>query len=163
MAWGQYSSCRTVNRMGILAPALSQPSGQEFLCRNLGAVVFGMLAMALRTSTWRVGALRLWPAGQREGGDGAPPTGAPPAGSSRFTAWISGADRGIYEIRKRTNRSSANRGPEGTGVQKRWITGCKSRDCVQQSATRPLGLTTTYFELGSAALSQKAAARITGS
>ena len=49
------------------------------------------------------------------------------------------------------------------GSQKRWITGCKSRDCVQQSATRPLGLTTTYFELGSAALSQKAAARITGS
>ena len=26
----------------------------------------------------RVGALRLWPAGQREGGDGAPPTGHRP-------------------------------------------------------------------------------------
>ena len=40
MACRQYSSCRTVNRMGTFAPALSQPSGQEFLRRNLGAVAW---------------------------------------------------------------------------------------------------------------------------
>ena len=39
-AWRQYSSCRTVNRMGTFAPALSQPSGQEFLRLDRGAVVF---------------------------------------------------------------------------------------------------------------------------
>ena len=112
----------------------------------------------VRTSTWRVGDSRRRP----KGGDGAPPRGRRPT-VVEVQTWVRGAGCGIYEIRKRTNRSSANRGPEGTGVQKRWITGCKSRDCVQQSATRPLGLATTYFELGSAALSQKAAARITGS
>ena len=39
MAWRQYFSCRTVRRIGTFAPALSQPSGQEFLRLDLGAVV----------------------------------------------------------------------------------------------------------------------------
>ena len=55
MAWRQYSSCRTVRRMGTFAPAWSQPSGQEFLCLNPGLVVFWRLVMApapQRESRW---------------------------------------------------------------------------------------------------------------
>ena len=59
----------------------------------------------------RVGALRLWPAGQREGGDGAPPRGRRPT-VAEVRTWVREAGRGVYEIRIRTKRSSANRGPE---------------------------------------------------
>ena len=79
MAWRQYSSCRTVNRMGTFAPALSQPSGQEFLCRNLGAVVFWRLAMALapRRESRGIAPLTRRAAGGRRR---SPTTGAPPDG-----------------------------------------------------------------------------------
>ena len=80
MAWRQYSSCRTVNRMGTFAPALSQPSGQEFLRRDLGAWwSYGDWPWHLHLDV-KVGALRLGPAGQRESGDGPPKGGRPPDG-----------------------------------------------------------------------------------
>ena len=40
MACRQYSSCQTVRWMGTFAPALSHPSGQEFLRLDRGLVVF---------------------------------------------------------------------------------------------------------------------------
>ena len=51
MAWRQYSSCWTVNRMGTFAPAWSQPSGQEFLCLNPGLVVCLEIGHGACTST----------------------------------------------------------------------------------------------------------------
>ena len=80
MARRQYSSCRTVNWMGTFAPAWSQPSGQEFLRRDLGVVVFGRLAMVFMHLNVRVGALRLWPVRAAGGRRRNPNTGAPPDG-----------------------------------------------------------------------------------
>ena len=74
----QYSSCRTVNRMGTFAPAWSQPSGQEFLRLEFGSGGLWEVGHGASHLNVRVGALRLWPAGQREGGNGAPPRGRRP-------------------------------------------------------------------------------------
>ena len=88
------------------------------------------MALAPQRESWRHCASG--PAGQREGGDGAPPRGRRPT-VVEVQAWISGEDRGIYEIRKRTKRSSGNRGPEALDRRPQI-----QRDCVQQSATHPL-------------------------
>ena len=90
MARRQYSSCRTVRRMGTFAPAWSQPSGQEF-CAWTGAWwSLGDWSWCLHLNV-RVGALRLWPAGQREGGDGAPPRGRRPT-VVEVRTWVRGAE-----------------------------------------------------------------------
>ena len=79
MARRQYSSCRTVRRMGTLAPALSHPSGQEFLRRDRGAVVFWRLVMALAPQRESRGTAPL--ARRAAGGrQRNPNTGAPPDG-----------------------------------------------------------------------------------
>ena len=62
MAWRQYSSCRTVRRTGTLAPALSHPSGQEFLRLDRGAVVSGRLVMVFAPQLGESGTLAV---GQR--------------------------------------------------------------------------------------------------
>ena len=79
MAWRQYSSCRTVRRMGTFAPAWSHPSGQEFLCLNPGLVLCWRLDMALAPQRE---SRRLPPPAQKaEGGRRrSPTTGAPPDG-----------------------------------------------------------------------------------
>ena len=101
MAWRQYSSCRTVRRMGTFAPAWSQPSGQEFLCLNPGAWwSYGDWPWRLHLNV-RVGALRLWPAGQREGGNGTPTRGRRPT-VAEVPTWVREAGRGVYEIRNMT-------------------------------------------------------------
>ena len=80
-------------------------------------------------------ALRLWPSGQREGGDGAPPRGRRPT-----VVEVQDLDFGkrIAEFTKsgkgrRVKRSSGNRGPEALDRRPQI-----QRDCVQQSATHPL-------------------------
>ena len=55
------------------------------------AAEFGSGGHGACTSTVRVGALRLWPAGQREGGDGAPPRGRRPTVVGVRT-WVRGAE-----------------------------------------------------------------------
>ena len=77
MAWRQYSSCRTVRRMGTFAPAWSQPSGQEFL--RLDPFGSWRLAMALapqRESRWLSPPAQTAEGGRRR----SPTTGAPPDG-----------------------------------------------------------------------------------
>ena len=49
----------------------------------------------------RVGALRLWPAGQREGGDGTPTRGRRPT-VAEVRTWVREAGRGVYDIRNMT-------------------------------------------------------------
>ena len=73
MAWRQYSSCRTVRRMGTFGPGVEPAVGAGVLVPGFGSGGPWRLHLDVR-----VGALRLWPAGQREGGDGTPPRGRRP-------------------------------------------------------------------------------------
>ena len=101
---------RTVNRMGTFAPALSQPSGQEFLRLDRGLVVFWRLVRRLHLNV-SVGALRLWPAGQREGGEGAPPRGRRPM-VVEVRNWVSGTD---VDVKKQAGCGNARSSSEDRG------------------------------------------------
>ena len=77
MARRQYSSCRTVNRMGTFAPALSQPSGQEFSCAWIWTLG-GLLGDWPWCSHLNVESRGLSPSAK--GRRRSPTTGAPPDG-----------------------------------------------------------------------------------
>ena len=80
----------------------------------------------------RVGALRLWPAGQREGGDGAPPRGLRPTGVAVQASifWADFKEQGDADMQKvhlrRGSRNRRVRSHHGTWGLRQWMIGCST-------------------------------------
>ena len=155
MARRQYSSCRTVRRTGTLAPALSQPSGQEFFRLDRGLVVFWRLAMGHAPQLGESGHCAFHPPGSGRAATEPHQRGRRPTIVAVRT-WVSGQ-------RSRSTRDVDMRGvhPRTEGSWRR-STGTRSRD-VGSQVRNDQRLRRPPFLMASAALMTPVGGPSTGS
>ena len=155
-AWRQYFSYRTVNRTGTFAPALSQPSGQEFLRLDLGTVVSGKWVMVPAPQRESRGlspsALRAARGRRRSPKRGAPPDGrcgtdmGPGTDVEKQTGWGSaGSSSTELQSWGITEPARSVRFRQGTGIDFRYGKTGSATPVFRRTQTRGAPLSGTHL------------------